>query len=67
MLITVSVDEKNREIGLAEITGITIRKENKIAGILLIVRDITERNKAELRIREQKALTDRIWGVLPTR
>ena len=57
--------KKNREIGLAEITGITIRKENKIAGILLIVRDITERNKAELRIREQKALTDRILGSTP--
>lgn len=57
--------KKNHEPGYVEVNGVAIRKQDKIVGILLILRDITERRKSELQIREQKALTDRVLGSTP--
>ena len=52
--------KKNREPIYLEINALPIKKEDKVVGVLAILKDITERNKSELQIREQKALTDRI-------
>jgi PAS domain S-box-containing protein len=48
-----------------EIHGIPIKKDEKVIGVLAILRDITERNKSELLVKEQKALTDRILESTP--
>ncbi len=56
----VEMIKKNSEPIYLEITAVPIRKDYKIIGVLAVLKDITERNKSELQIREQKALTDRI-------
>jgi two-component system NtrC family sensor kinase len=61
----VEMVKKNREPVTVEINAVPIRKDGKIAGDLAILRDITERRKSELQIREQKALTDRILKSIP--
>jgi PAS domain S-box-containing protein len=66
-VITYQVEmvKKNQETILIEITGVAIRKSDKIVGVLAILRDITERNRAEKQFREQKALTDRVLESTP--
>ena len=61
----VEMVKKNREPVTVEINAVPIRKDGKIVGDLAILRDITERRKSELQIREQKALTDRILKSIP--
>jgi PAS domain S-box-containing protein len=61
----VEMVKKNREPVTVEINAVPIRKDGKIVGDLAILRDITERRKSELQIREQKALTDRILKSTP--
>ena len=66
-IITYHVEmiKKNREPIDLEINGIPLKKDGRLVGVLAILRDITERNKSELQIREQKALTDRILESTP--
>jgi PAS domain S-box-containing protein len=66
-IITYQVEmvKKNREPIYLEINAVPVRKDGKLVGVLGILRDITERNKAELQLREQKALTDRILESTP--
>jgi two-component system NtrC family sensor kinase len=52
--------KKDRQAIVMEINSVPIKKDGKTVGVLAILRDITERQKAELQIREQKALTDRV-------
>ena len=61
----VEMVKKNRELVNVEINAVPIRKDGKIIGDLAVLRDITERRKSELQIREQKALTDRILKSTP--
>jgi two-component system, NtrC family, sensor kinase len=61
----VEMIKKNREPIYLEVNAVPIRKEGKVIGIQALLRDITERNKSELVIKEQKALTDRILESIP--
>jgi PAS domain S-box-containing protein len=61
----VEMVKKNREPISMEISAVPILKEDKVVGVLGILRDITERNKSESRVKEQKALTDRILSSTP--
>ena len=61
----VEMIKKNREPIYLEVAGVPIRKEGKVVGTLALLRDITERNKSEQQIKEQRALTDRILGSIP--
>ncbi len=63
----VEMIKKNREPIYLEVAGVPIRKEGKVVGTLALLRDITERNKSEQQIKEQRALTDRILGSIPPR
>jgi PAS domain S-box-containing protein len=56
----VEMTKKNGEPIDLEVNGIPLKKDSKVAGVLAVLKDVTERNKSELQIREQKALTDRI-------
>jgi PAS domain S-box-containing protein len=60
-----AMTKKNGEPIYLEINGVPIKKDDKVIGVLAILRDITERNKSELLVKEQKALTDRILESTP--
>ena len=62
---TVEMIKKNGEPISLEINAVQVRKEGKVIGVQALLRDITERNKSEQQIKEQKALTDRILGSIP--
>jgi PAS domain S-box-containing protein len=66
-IVTYQVEmiKKNQEPLFMEINAVPTRKEGKVVGVLGILRDITERRKSELLLREQKALTDRILKSTP--
>jgi PAS domain S-box-containing protein len=57
--------KRNREPIYLEINSVPIKKDDKVVGALAILRDITEKTKTELQIKEQKALTDRILEGTP--
>jgi PAS domain S-box-containing protein len=57
--------KKNGEPIYLELNGVPIKKDEKVISVLVILRDITERNKSELLVKEQKALTDRILESTP--
>ena len=65
VIYQIEMIKKNREPIFMEINAVPTRKDGNVVGILGILRDITERNKSELQIREQKALTDRILKSTP--
>jgi PAS domain S-box-containing protein len=59
------VTSKVGESIIAEVNAVPINKDGKAVGVLAVLRDITERMKSELLIKEQKALTDRILESTP--
>ena len=61
----VEMIKQNREPINLEINSVPIKKDDKTIGALAILRDITEKLKTELLIKEQKALTDRILESTP--
>jgi PAS domain S-box-containing protein len=61
----VEMIKKNGEPIFLEVNGVPVRKDEKAVGVLALLSDITESNKSELQIKEQKALTDRILGSIP--
>lgn len=56
----VEMYKKNGDIATIEINAKPVKKNGKITGDLVMLRDVSERRRAEGRLREQKELTDRI-------
>jgi PAS domain S-box-containing protein len=61
----VEMYKKNGEIAIIEVNAEPVKRNGIITGDLVMMRDVSERKKAESQLREQKALTDRILSSSP--
>jgi len=61
----VQLSLKNGELVYLDINGVPIKKDGKVVSVLAFFRNITERMQAELQIKEQRELTDRILESTP--
>jgi len=61
----VEMIRKNKESAIAEIGTKAIERDGKIVGILGVLRDVTERRRAEADLRANKELIDRILASTP--
>jgi two-component system, NtrC family, sensor kinase len=61
----VEMKKKDGEPAVVEINATAIRKEGKVIGDLAILRDVTERVKAENRLQNQNKLIERILSTTP--
>ena len=61
----VEMIKSNGEMAFIEINATAVRKNGKVIGDLAILRDVTERKKAEIKLKENKDLIDGIMASTP--